>query len=124
MYNAYSTISTGDTMSSSGTLTNVVPHRNGTPQTQDMTPHPVTVYRHNADLSVCYPLTWNVTLEYTTTHSNVLGQTRSGNHSPIFHTYQRALNFYAGVVVVNQKIGRKCSVHTRSKVIFLPLSCF
>ena len=30
---------------SSGTLTNMVPHRNAMPQTQAMTPHPVTVYR-------------------------------------------------------------------------------
>ena len=48
---------------SSGTLTNVLPHRNAMPQTQDTTPHPVTVYRHGADLSLCYPLMWNVTLE-------------------------------------------------------------
>ena len=32
---------------SSGTLTIVLPHSN------DMTPHPVTVYRHGADLSLC-----------------------------------------------------------------------
>ena len=56
---------------SSGTLTLVLPHRNAMPQTQDMTPLPVTVYRHRADLSLCYPLMWNVTLEYTATHFNV-----------------------------------------------------
>ena len=50
---------------SSGTLTNVLPHRNAMPQTQDMTPHPVTVYRHGADMLLCYPLMWNVTLEYS-----------------------------------------------------------
>ena len=61
-------------------------------QTYDMTPHPVTVYRHGADLSLCYSLMWNITLEYTTTKLNVLGQTRSGNHSPTFHTHQRTLN--------------------------------
>ena len=44
-------------------------------QTQDMAPHLVTVYRHGADLSLFYPFTWNVTIEYTTTHFNVLGQT-------------------------------------------------
>ena len=44
---------------SSGTLTNVLPHRNAMPQTQDMTPHPVTVYRHGADPSLWYPLMWN-----------------------------------------------------------------
>ena len=58
---------------SSGILTNVLPQRNVMPQTQDTTPHPVTVYRHGADLSLCYPLMWNVTLEYTATHFNVMG---------------------------------------------------
>ena len=77
---------------SSGILTNVLPHRNAMPQTQDTTPHPVTVYRHGADLSLCYPLMWNVTLEYTATHFNVLGETRPGNPSPTFHTHQRTLN--------------------------------
>ena len=59
---------------SSGTLTNVLAHRNVMPQTQDMTPHPVTVYRHGANLSLCCTLMWNVTLEYTATHFNVLGE--------------------------------------------------
>ena len=77
---------------SSGTLTNVLPHRNAMPQTQDTTPHPVTVYRHGADLSLCYPSMWNVTLEYTSTHFNVLGETRPGNPSPTFHTHQRTFN--------------------------------
>ena len=78
---------------SSGTLTNVLPYRNAMPQTQDTTPHPVTVYRHGADMSLCYPFMWNVTLEYTATHFNVLGVTRPGNPSPTFHTHQRTLNF-------------------------------
>ena len=77
---------------SSGTLTNVLPHRNAMPQTQDTTPHPVTVYRHGANLSLCYPSMWNVTLEYTATHFNVLGETRPGNPSPSFHTHQRTFN--------------------------------
>ena len=58
------------------------------PQTQDTTPHPVTVYIHGANLSLCYPSMWNVTLEYTATHFNVLGETRPGNPSPTFHTHQ------------------------------------
>ena len=78
---------------SRGTLTNVLPHRNAMPQTQDTTPHPVTVYRHGADLSLSYPLMRNVTLEYTTTHFNVYGQTRSGNPCPTFHTHQWTLKF-------------------------------
>ena len=53
---------------SSGILTDVLPHRNAMLQTQAITPHPVTVYRHGADLSLCYQLMWNVTLEYTATH--------------------------------------------------------
>ena len=73
---------------SSDTLANVLPHRNVMPHTQDMTHHPVTVYRHGADLSLCYPLMWNVTV----THFNVLGKNRPGNHSPTFHTHQRMLN--------------------------------
>ena len=77
---------------SSGTLTNVLPHRNAMPQTQDTTPHPVTVYRHGANLSLCYPSMWNVTLEYTATHFNVLGETRPGNPSSTFHTHQRTFN--------------------------------
>ena len=32
-----------------------------------MTPHPVTGYRHRVDLSLCYSLMWNLTLEYTAT---------------------------------------------------------
>ena len=93
---------------SSGTLTNVLPHRNAMPQTQDMAPYPVTVYRHGADLLLCYPLMWNVTLVYTATHFNVLGQTRPGNPSPTFHTRQRTLNSMMPVmVVVSRKLGRK-----------------
>ena len=77
---------------SSDTLPNVLPHRNAMQQTRDTTPHPVTVYRHGAGLSLCYQLMWNVTLEYTATHFNVLGKTRRGNPSPTFHTQQRTLN--------------------------------
>ena len=61
------------------TLTNVLPHRNNMPQTQDTTPHPTP--GHRVDLSLCYPLMWSVTLEYTATHFNVLGKTRPGNPS-------------------------------------------
>ena len=88
---------------SSGSLTNVLPLRNAMPQTQDTTHHPVTVYRHRADLS-CYPLMWNVTLEYTTTHFNVLGKTRPGNPSPTFHTHQPNGDV---MVVVSRKLSRK-----------------
>ena len=62
---------------SSGALTNVMPHRNAMPQS--ITIHPVTVYRHGADQSLCYPLMWSVTLEYTAIHLNVLD-----NRSPTY----------------------------------------
>ena len=56
--------------------------------------HPsVTVYRHKTGLSLCYPLIWNVKLEYTASHFNVLGETRSGNSSLTFHIHQQTLNF-------------------------------
>ena len=77
---------------SSATLTNVLPHRNAMQHTQDMAPHPVTVYRHGANLSLCYPLMWNVTQEYTANHFNVFGKTRPGNPSLAFHTRHWTLN--------------------------------
>ena len=61
---------------SSGTLILVLPHWNAMPQTQDMTPHPVTVYRYRANQSLCYPLMRNITLETTTTPFNVLSLTK------------------------------------------------
>ena len=89
---------------SSGTLINVLPHRNVMPQTQDMAPHTVTVYRHGADLSLWYPLMWNVTLEYTATHHNVFGKTRLGNTRP---STQSNAQLYAVMVVASWKLGRK-----------------
>ena len=74
----------------SGTLTNVLPHWNAMPLTQGITPHSVTVYRHRADLSLCYPFLWNIVLENTATHFNVLGQIKQGNPSPTFHTRTNA----------------------------------
>ena len=41
---------------SSGTFINMLPHRNVMQQAQGMTPHPVTVYSHRANLSLCYPM--------------------------------------------------------------------
>ena len=100
---------------SSGTLTNVLPHKNTMPQTQDMTPHPVTVYRHRVDLLLCYPLMWNVTLEYTTTH--IMSWVRSDReilHQPSTHTLANAHIYDAGMVVVSKKLSRKYTVPTGS----------
>ena len=99
---------------SSGTLTNVLPHRNAMPQTQDMTPHPVTVYSHRANLSLYFPLR-NVTLEYTTIDVNVSGKTRSGNPSqPSTHTPANTQHYDAVMVVASQKLSRNCTVPTGS----------
>ena len=81
----------------SGALTNVLQHRNAMPQTKDMAPHLVIVYRHGAHLLLCYLLMWNITLEYTATHFNVFGQTRLGHPSPTFHTHQQTLNFIISI---------------------------
>ena len=53
----------------------------------------IIVYRRRANLSLCYPLMWNVILEYTSIHFNILSQTRPRNRSPIIHPHQRTLNF-------------------------------
>ena len=61
------------------TLTNVLLHWNAIQQTQDMTPHPVTVYRHRADLAMYYPLMCNVTPEATNFYIIVVGLTQPRN---------------------------------------------
>ena len=96
---------------SGGTLTIVLPHMNAMARTQDMTPHPVTVYRHRADLSLCHPLIWNVTLEYTATHFNVFGSDPTGEilSRPSTHTSKRSTD--SGMVVVSRKLGRKYRTH-------------
>ena len=93
---------------SSSTLTNVLPHRNVMPQTQDMTPNPITVYRHRVDLLLCYSLMWNVTLEYTTINFNVLGKTRP-EILPRPSTHSELYN--GGMVVVSWELGRKYRTH-------------
>ena len=76
------------------------------PCPRHMTLHPVPVYRHGADLSMCYLLVWNVTLEYTATYFNVLGETRPGNPSPTFLIPANA-QLDAVMVVISRKLGRK-----------------
>ena len=96
---------------SSGTLTNVLPHRNAMLQTQDTTPHPVTVCRLGVDLSLCYPLCyplWNVTLECTATHFICLGSDPTGKSFPdLPHTPANAQLYDAVLVVASGKLSRK-----------------
>ena len=59
-----------------------------------------------ADLS-CYPLMWNVILEYTTTNFNVLSQAWPGNHSPTFLTpseYSTLWCLYGGWLSVGSSV--------------------
>ena len=51
---------------------------------------------------------WNVTLEYTATHFNVLGKTCPGNPFPdLPHTPTNAQLYDTDMVVVSQELGRK-----------------
>ena len=92
---------------SSGTLTNVLPHWNAMLQTQDMTPHPVTIniYRHGADL-LCYHccgmLHWNA-------QQPILLSWKSFPDLP--HTPANAQLYDADMVVVSRKPGIKYSTH-------------
>ena len=80
-------------------------HRNAMRQRQDMAPHPVTVYRHGADLWLCYPLMWNVALKYTATHFNVLVRPdREILPRPSTHTSERDAVIK---VIISWKLYRK-----------------
>ena len=84
---------------SSDTLTKVLLHRNAMQQTQDMTPHPVT--------SCHCAIHW-----CGTSHGNsqlLILMSFLPQHST--HTANAQL-FYAGMMVVGQKLGRKCTVPT------------
>ena len=81
---------------SSDTFTNVLPHKNAMPQTRDMTSYPITVYRHGADLSLCYPLMLNVTLE---------------SIPDLPHTPANAQLYDAVMVVVSRKLNRKYRIN-------------
>ena len=72
-----------------------------------MTPHTVTVYRHGTDLSLCYTLMKNVTLENIATHllSWVIPERESYPDPP--HTPANAQLYDAVMVVVSRKLGRK-----------------
>ena len=93
-------------------------HPRAMPQTQEMTPHPVTVYRHRAELSWCYPLMWNVTLEYTTTRFILIiliSWVRPNHH----HTQMNSQLYDVVMVIASQKLGRKCTAPTGSWTQYL-----
>ena len=83
-----------------GTLAYLLPHRNNIRQTQEMTPHPVTVYKHSADL-----LMWNtqlpIVMSWVRPDQEILPCLR-----PSTHTSEGD----AIMVVVTQRHGRKCTV--------------
>ena len=79
---------------SSGTLTSVLPHR-----THDMTPHPVTVYRHGADLLLCYPRIWSATIEATTTCFNLLNLSLA----PLFWVIFIIKDIFSWIAFINKR---------------------
>ena len=96
----------------SGTLTDVLLHRNAMPQTQDMAPHPVTVYRRGADLS-CFH--WCGTSHWNTQLPILMSRVRPDLEilpRPSTHTSKTQL-YDAVTVVVSRKIGRKWTIPTR-----------
>ena len=80
---------------SCGALTNVLPHKNAMPQTEDMTPHLFRAYRHRADLSLCYSLIGKI-------------------FPDLPHTPANAQLYDAVIVVVSKKLGRKCTIPAES----------
>ena len=100
---------------SSDTFTNVLPHRNAMLQTQDMTSQPRhSIQTRGRPVAV---LSFDVTLEYTTTHLTVSGQTQSRNPSPALHKHAANAQLYDSVTVVvavSQKLGRKCIIPSES----------
>ena len=97
-----------------GTLTNVLPHKNAADTVHDIPPRHdtlMTVYRHRADLSLCYPFMWSVTVEYTNTNFNVLGKIPIWKSFPDRpHPPANSQLYDANMVVVCRKLGRKCTV--------------
>ena len=93
------------------------------PQTQDMTPHPVTVNRHRDDLSLCYPMMWNTTLQYTATHFNVGegGGGLIGKSFPDIPQTTANAQLDAVMVVNSRKLSRK--YHTNRVLNRGPVVC-
>ena len=76
-------------------------------QKKDVTPNPVTVYSNMADLELCYPLMWNVTLEYTATHFNTWVRPDQEFFPDLPHTPVNTQLFDADMLAVRQKLSKK-----------------
>ena len=98
-------------------MTNVLPHKNAMPQTQDMTPHPVTVYRHPTDCRCAIhrhgTLHWNtqlpILMSWVRPDREILPR-----RSP--HTPANAQLYDNDIVNVSQKLDRKFTMPTGSGV--------
>ena len=75
-------------------------------QTQDMTHHPVKVYRHRTELTLCYILIWKVRLLNSQLHILMSWVSPDRYILPqlSFHTKSR-LNFTAAMVAFSEKLG-------------------
>ena len=100
---------------SSDTLTIVLPRRNAMPQTQDMTPHPVTGYRQGRPVVVLsLDVECHTEIHYYPIFT-CLGSDPIGKSFPdLKHKQVNAQLYNAVMVVVSQKLGRKCTISTES----------
>ena len=94
------------TVPSCGTFTNMLPHRNAMLQTQDMTPHPITPYRH-------------IDVEHYTGNHNYpfwyhCSDPMKKSSLNLPHTKQ---TFYSNVIemVFSENLSRKCTVCPESQ---------
>ena len=93
---------------SSGTLTNVLPHRNAMLQTQDMTPTP----SQNTDGR---PIHWCGTSHCSTQFPILMSWVRTDQEilpRPSTHAANTQL-YDAVMVIVSQKLGRKCTLSAK-----------
>ena len=93
----------------SSTLSNVLPHKNAKLQTQDMTSHPITVYRHMyRAVGLSFGMShWNRLLpilrSWVRPDQEILPQ-------PSTHISERSTSFWYG----GHKLGRKYTVRNGS----------
>ena len=108
----------------SRSLTDVLPHRNIMPQTQDMKSHPVTVGYTDTGPTCRCAINWCGTPHYNTQLTILMIWVRRDRYilpRPSTHTPANAQMYDAVVVVVSQKLGRKCTVPTVSWTCGVPI---
>ena len=98
---------------SSGTLINVLPHRNAIPQTCDMTPYLVRIQTQGLSvivLSIYVECHTGINYTFKCLRSDPTGK----SFPALPHTPMNAKLYDAFMVVVSLKHSRKCTVHAGS----------